>query len=339
MMNRIRQNQTNRRAQQTVFYLLLTAVLLVNVVPELRASALDPIPEGRAAVVLNAGEPLRPDQILVLGTEESAEELTLTPGRKAVITCGETVQYATTREGEDLDALLRRTGVTVGALEVVRVDASGEEIAIDVASDFVYYETVAEFAAYGTDYGVSYRVPKGETQTVRAGVNGTRDVTYEIVYADGQLVSRQAVYEGESTAVNELVCTGTLVQEAARGDTIAEVITEEDGSGWLILASGDSLHFSGTKKVTCTAYTTGYDGVGTITYTGTRVHVGSMAVDKSVIPLGTRMFVVGSTGYSYGYGVAEDTGVKGEWIDLFMNTYNECKQFGLQRNSTAYILD
>mgnify|MGYP000755746874 FL=1 len=92
-------------------------------------------------------------------------------------------------------------------------------------------------------------------------------------------------------------------------------------------------------KVTCTAYTAGYGGVGTRTATGTTVRVGTVAVDKKVIPLGTEMFIVGSTGYTYGNAVAEDTGVRGAAVDLYMNTYQECKQFGLQRNSTVYFLD
>ncbi len=105
------------------------------------------------------------------------------------------------------------------------------------------------------------------------------------------------------------------------------------------MKSGDSVHFSGSMKVTCTAYTAGYGGVGTRTATGTTVHVGTVAVDKKVIPLGTEMFIVGSSGYTYGNAVAEDTGVRGAAINLYMNSYQECKQFGRQKNSTVYFFD
>ena len=120
---------------------------------------------------------------------------------------------------------------------------------------------------------------------------------------------------------------------------VKSVVTESDGSGYLLMKSGDSVHFSGSMKVTCTAYTAGYGGVGTRTATGTTVHVGTVAVDKKVIPLGTEMFIVGSSGYTYGNAVAEDTGVRGAAIDLYMNSYQECKQFGRQKNSTVYFLD
>lgn len=121
------------------------------------------------------------------------------------------------------------------------------------------------------------------------------------------------------------------------GDTIASVVKNSDGSGYLLMQSGDALHFTGSMEVKCTAYTTGYDGVGTITATGTTVARGCVAVDKSVIPLGTTMFIT-SGSYTYGMSHAEDTGVRGAKIDLFMDTYNECIQFG-RRNSVAYFLD
>ena len=103
------------------------------------------------------------------------------------------------------------------------------------------------------------------------------------------------------------------------------------------MQSGDALHFTGSMEVKCTAYTTGYDGVGTITATGTTVAHGCVAVDKSVIPLGTTMFIT-SGSYTYGMAHAEDTGVRGAKIDLFMDTYDECIQFG-RRKSVAYFLD
>ena len=46
-----------------------------------------------------------------------------------------------------------------------------------------------------------------------------------------------------------------------------------------------------------------------------------MAVDKNVIPLGTRMFIVTNDGIVYGMAVAEDTGVRGNVIDLYYGTY------------------
>ena len=222
---------------------------------------------------------------------------------------------------------------------MVLVDVSEEAVEITVSADFTYYETLSETSVHATLTSTSYRMPKGETKVVQQGIDGTREVVYEVVYADGQLVSRQAVEEKNDTSVAEITYVGTLVERAQSGDTVKSVVYEDDGSGYLLMKSGDSVHFTGSMKVTCTAYTAGYGGVGTRTATGTTVHVGTVAVDKKVIPLGTEMFIVGSTGYTYGNAVAEDTGVRGAAVDLYMNTYQECKQFGRQKNSTVYFLD
>jgi 3D (Asp-Asp-Asp) domain-containing protein len=61
------------------------------------------------------------------------------------------------------------------------------------------------------------------------------------------------------------------------------------------------------------------------TATGMPVGRGVVAVDPSVIPLGTRMHIPG-----YGDGVAADvgSGVKGRIIDLWFPTYSECAAWG-----------
>ena len=69
------------------------------------------------------------------------------------------------------------------------------------------------------------------------------------------------------------------------------------------------------------------------------MRVGTVAVDKSVIPLGTRMYIVASDGsVIYGMAVAEDTGVKGNKVDLYYDTYQQCINFG-RRTCTVYILE
>ena len=337
-----------RRCWQAAFGLSLATVLVFEASPELRANALYLLTDGISTVVADdastvaaAGtEIVDASRILYTDAGRGEVDMIIEPERKVTIRQGESVFYATSREDESVGELLQREGIAVGPLEMVRVDRSEKDgILIEIASDFTYLETVRETATYTTVYTPDYALPKGETKVTQAGQNGTRDVTYEVVYADGAFVSRQAVAEVNSTAVAETVKVGTLVTEAQSGDTIASVIWNDDGSGYLILQSGDSMHFTHTMEVKCTAYTTGYDGVGTTTYTGTTVHVGVVAVDKTVIELGSRMFITTAEGdITYGMGVAEDTGVRGKVVDLFMDTYDECIQFG-RRSSILYFLD
>ena len=81
----------------------------------------------------------------------------------------------------------------------------------------------------------------------------------------------------------------------------------------------------------------GYDGVDHTTATGTFVHKGVAAVDKRVFPLGSDLYVM-AKGMEYGLTRAEDTGMKGPQIDLYMESYQECIQFG-RRTGTVYLLE
>lgn len=70
---------------------------------------------------------------------------------------------------------------------------------------------------------------------------------------------------------------------------------------------------------------TAYTWTGQRTASGTWPAVGTVATDPEVIPLGTKLWVEG-----YGEAVAEDTGgaVKGNIIDVYLDTESECWQWG-----------
>ena len=105
------------------------------------------------------------------------------------------------------------------------------------------------------------------------------------------------------------------------------------------------LDLSQAKRViTCeaTAYTSAADECGKsdgITASGMMFRVGVVAVDRSQIPLGTKLYIESLDGkYVYGYCIAADTGgaIKGNKVDLAMNTKAECFQFG-RRSVRVYI--
>jgi 3D (Asp-Asp-Asp) domain-containing protein len=97
----------------------------------------------------------------------------------------------------------------------------------------------------------------------------------------------------------------------------------------VILSSRSEKNPSKVLQMEATAYT----HTGHLTYTGTAPQIGTIAVDPKVIPLGTKMYVEG-----YSYGVAQDIGgvIKGNKIDLFMDTRQECFKWGC-KNVNVYI--
>lgn len=62
----------------------------------------------------------------------------------------------------------------------------------------------------------------------------------------------------------------------------------------------------------------------------------TVAVDPSVIPYGTAMYIEG-----YGYAVAADCGtaIKGNMIDLFFNSYQESCDWGLKQSKVTILGD
>ena len=81
--------------------------------------------------------------------------------------------------------------------------------------------------------------------------------------------------------------------------------------------------------VSSTAYTASCNGCSGNTATGINLksnpNVKVIAVDPSVIPLGTKVYVEG-----YGYAVAADTGgaIKGNKIDVFFSSKSDAYRWG-----------
>ena len=249
---------------------------------------------------------------------------------------GETL--TTVSKKENISALLTRMGITLSPLEMVAVDLSDQELVLTVAEDITYYDEVREMETFNTVRVANPELPKGTERVVQEGADGVRTSIYEVVWSNGERISRQFVEELDSTAVDQIVEYGTSAAAVEQTDRIASVKKNADGSGTLTFESGTTLNFSQAKSMTATAYTAGHGGADHCTATGTAVRVGTVAVDKSVIPLGTRMFIVTSDGIVYGSAVAEDTGVRGNKVDLYYDTYQQCVNFG-RRGCTVYILE
>lgn len=125
---------------------------------------------------------------------------------------------------------------------------------------------------------------------------------------------------------NEVVITATEKKQETQQPEKVEVLEKEpvETSGQQIVSLG---------MFTATAYCKeNYphicnNGNATSTATGTTPTVGrTIAVDPSIIPLGSKVIIEGDTF------VAEDTGnaIKGKKIDILLNSHEEALQYGRQ---------
>ena len=191
------------------------------------------------------------------------------------------------------------TEVTVPDQEIEIIRVSEQEQVIEEATPFQVERTVDN------------TLEKGLTRTVSPGVEGLARNTVKVTYHNGQEVKREVVNsEVIKEPQNKVVAMGAITS-VSRG--------------------GQNLNFREARYMTASAYT--YTGHRTAT--GQNPAVGMVAVDPSVVPLGTRMYVEG-----YGYAVAADTGgsIRGDRIDLFMEERSQCLSWG-RRTVKVYILN
>ena len=289
-----------------------------------------------SAAALDESHPGINSVLLNLETGKSGENAMLTAGTLVTVRRGgETI--TATAQAETVEQFLSRMDIIPGPLEMVGIELMEGSVALTISDHLTVYERVTEQAEHGTVYRSTPDLPKGQERVARKGVDGQHTAIYEQTWVSGQLVTSQYVEEITSTSVDEIVEQGTAVTSVDADDKVVNITTNADGSGYLTFASGGTMKFSKAVQVTATAYTAGYDGVDHTTATGTFVHKGVAAVDKRVFPLGSDLYVM-AKGMEYGLTRAEDTGMKGPKIDLYMESYQECIQFG-RRTGTVYLLE
>lgn len=174
-------------------------------------------------------------------------------------------------------------------------------------------------------------INKGKTVVKQEGVKGERVVTKKLTFEDGVQVNEEVLSTVVvKEAVDKIVHVGTKNTAVYAKKPSQSALAASRGS-----AVPSSLNYSKSFRVEATAYA-GHN----ITATGTKPvrnpnGWSTIAVDRNVIALGTKVYVE-----NYGYAIAEDVGgaIKGNKIDLFMNSSAEAYRWG-RRTVTIYILE
>lgn len=279
------------------------------------------------------------DSAAELVSRENGNDLLLTAGQAVSVIYQDTVHSTVSEDGETVSQLLSRLDIQPSPLEMVSVAFLDSGVEVNIASEFVFYEHTSSVTEPEVVYQYNDKKPEWEETVIQEGTSGTRTETYEIIYQDGVETARQLIDVVDVPGEPAIVEKGTIANFANNSDPVSAINTNADGSGTITLENGQVLTFSEARTMKGTAYTANEGKVGTITASGTKVRLGVVAVDRKVMPLGTKVYVVSNDGmYTYGFAIAEDTGVRGNIIDLYMNTYNDCIQFGV-RDCTVYVLD
>ena len=154
---------------------------------------------------------------------------------------------------------------------------------------------------------------KGKQQVIAEGQPGLASKKYEVILENGKEISRKLIsQETVKDKQDKIVAVGTkdLAFQVSRGE----------------VSGGKELY------VNTTAYTADCNGCSGNTSTGINLRANPnakvIAVDPSVIPLGTKVYVDG-----YGYAIAADTGgrIKGYKIDVFFSSKADAYRWGARK--------
>ncbi|GIN09888.1 MULTISPECIES: G5 and 3D domain-containing protein [Shouchella] len=198
----------------------------------------------------------------------------------------------------------------------------------------------------------------GVERVVEKGKKGKQALHYEVTLEDGVEVDRQLVKtETVEESENRVIAVGTKQEEAkeyvSETQTAHETVSQEpvdqpvsepekpkqESAKPQEKQEVEQEKQQKTLQMQSTAYTAACDGCSGITATGidlnSNANMKVIAVDPSVIPLGTRVHVEG-----YGEAIAGDTGgaIKGNKIDVHVPTKEDATNYG-SKSVKVTILD
>lgn len=227
-------------------------------------------------------------------------------------------------EAETVGAFLAEQGYTLEEHDVVFPAEetpihNGMAVRIDTIQQIenIYEEEIP----FETEYVETEDLYEGEDRVAREGQSGLKQIIAQSFrHNTNQLPSsvKEVILQ---EPVNRIVEVGTKVYvepatQPAETEAYTETYTEP--------AAESSYTAGGWMNFTATAYD---PTVGDTTRMGTPARVGVVAVDPSVIPLGSIVEIEGYGTYS-----AEDTGgaINGNRIDIFLSSHSEAINFGVR---------
>jgi 3D (Asp-Asp-Asp) domain-containing protein len=206
----------------------------------------------------------------------------------------------------ELDKVEPKIHQTLSANDVVIV--TRVEKVTDVVEEPVAFSVVTK-----NDGNIS----KGKQEVIEPGAEGTVAKHFEVIMENGKEVSRKLIKEETKKESQDRVVAIGSKAEPKPVSNKAETVSRSNDSA--------AKEFT----VTSTAYTAHCNGCSGKTATGVDLRANPnakvIAVDPSVIPLGSKVYVEG-----YGYAIASDTGgaIKGKKIDVFFSDKGAAYRWG-----------
>lgn len=241
--------------------------------------------------------------------------------------------WTTERSVEDLLAAQSIELDELDRLEPARDQILVNDMMVRITRVEEVTDVIEEKVEFSTVRRNDSTIEKGKEKVVASGADGLIEKQYKVTLENGEEVDRELISEEvKKESEQRVVAVGTKVipRTVSRGGNTAASSSS---------SSKDTNSGSKTITMRSTAYTANCAGCSGITATGINLnnnpHMKVIAVDPSVIPLGTRVHVEG-----YGEAIAGDTGgaIKGNKIDVHVPTKSDAYSWG-RRSVKVTILN
>lgn len=266
----------------------------------------------------------RPIPESMSGTIEGTKEERIT----LFLTCdGETGEYVLKGSAASVSDLLEQAGVTLSDDDIVEpgiYDVLGDRDSVRVTRIRYTEYTVTETIPASTEIKLTPLLYDGEQRELYAydKEDGEKELTYRDKYVDGVLTEHEVIDETViSYPVNSLTMEGAAVS-----------MSPINGARFTDIMINDNAPESYISSITgyCTAYN--FDE-GVWGASGMYLSQGFVAVDPSVIPYGSLLYITNYDGsFVYGWAIAADycqAAAEGRVaVDLFFDTYQETLWYG-----------
>jgi len=221
-----------------------------------------------------------------------------------------------TTAAEDVGALLEEQHVALGKDDTVRPSLADAIVAgstVRIARIVKWVKTEHHAIAQRVVRRIDFSLPPGKTRVVSAGSPGVRETMVRFIRSDYGGVQKRVILSRIVRKPEVRIVAEGIGEFAAFHDVAARGIEKT------------AYIASSAMAMLATAYTAACGGCSGYTAIGARAGHGIVAVDPSVIPLGTKLYIPG-----YGPAVAGDTGgaIHGNRIDLGFNSLSDALRFG-----------
>ena len=290
------------------------------------------------SILTEAGVELDYIDTYTMTAGNGVSEITIQRGQRLVIDLfGQELQVVA--YNETVGQLLERLRLDMGSNAQLSIPSNAmvsSGMVIKVYTADVNTETYTQEVPFEIVYQKTNFLKAGQEVILTQGVAGTMLCVDQIQLINGREVGRNQLSRDLILApVTQIVAVGTGDGNPKSGNPII-------GDGVIITPEGKVLKFDSVGVFEATAYLTMPPYTFDITATGTKVDVGTIAVDPTVIPYGTKMYIVSCDGkIVYGEGTALDCGpaIKNDRIDVFYHTFEECAIFARRDCYVYFITD